>query len=327
MKTINIAVDAMGSDNKINVEVKAAQRIVDLYDDIVIHLFGIEEEIMKVLIPHDRIKVIDCEDEININEEPVIQVRRKKESSLVKALASVKNGECDAIVSAGSTGAIIAGGLLIIGRIKGIKRPALSPVIPNLKPGVKIFLDIGANDEVKESYLIQNAKMGVVYAKVLGETNPRVALLNIGTEAKKGTPIYQNVYKELEADNDINFIGNIEGRDILDTDANVIVTDGFSGNISMKTLEGTALAVSGVIKDVFMNSTKNKLAALVLKKDLKDKFSMFDYHEVGGSLLIGCKQVIVKAHGSSTDYSFSKAIELAYNLEKNKVVSKISEVI
>ncbi len=327
MKNINIAVDAMGSDNKIEVEVKAAMRIVQLIEDINITLFGDKEQIANYLTTHDRISVVHCSEEVDVNEEPVAQIRKKKDSSLVRALKAVKDGECDTIVSAGSTGAVIAGGLFIIGRIKGIKRPALAPIIPSLDGEVKILLDVGATDECKELYLLQNAKMGSEYAKVLGVKFPKVALLNIGAEAKKGTKIYQNAYNQLSEDAAINFIGNIEGRDILTTQANVIVVDGFSGNIALKTLEGTALSVAKMFKDVLTSSVKNKVAAGLIKKDLKVAMKAFDHHEVGGSLLIGCNQVIVKAHGSSTDYSFSKAIELAYNLEKDKIVKNIVEAI
>lgn len=327
MSIINIAVDAMGSDNKIEVEVNAAMSVVKQFEDLKITLFGDEKRIGEVLVPHDRIEVVHCSEEIDINAEPVIQIRKKKDASLVVALDSVKTGKCDAIVSAGSTGAVIAGGIFVVGRLKQIKRPALAPIIPTLSSTNKILLDVGATDEVKELYLLQNAKMGVEYAKVLGEANPRVALLNIGVEAKKGTPIYQEVYKQLSEDESINFIGNIEGRDIFECDANVIVTDGFSGNIALKTLEGTAMAVSKILKDVLTSSAKNKIAALMLKSDLKKGFKKFDHHEVGGSLLIGCKNVVVKAHGSSTAYSFSKAIELAYSLEKNKINEKIVEAL
>ncbi|MFV0424838.1 MAG: phosphate acyltransferase PlsX [Bacilli bacterium] len=327
MSVVNIAVDAMGSDNKINVEIEAVERIISLYEDVVLHVFGDEKLINEKLSTHNRIKVIHCSDEVDINSEPVIQIRKRKDASLVKALNAVKEGSCDAIVSAGSTGAVIAGGLLVVGRINGVKRPALSPVIPTLENSPKILLDVGANDDVKETYLIQNAKMGIEYAKILGAINPKVALLNIGAEEKKGTKIYQDVHQELKSDSNINFIGNIEGRDIISTDANVIVCDGFSGNIALKTLEGTAMAISSILKQTLTASFKNKLAALILKKDIKKSFKVFDHHEVGGSLLIGCKSTVVKAHGSSTGYSFSKAIELAYNLEKNNINKKISEAI
>lgn len=327
MGVINIAIDAMGSDNKVVVETAAVTRIVEQYSDVVIHLFGDENQINQHLNSHDRIKVIHCSDEVDINQEPVVQIRQRKDASLVRALNAVRAGECDAIVSAGSTGAVIAGGLLVVGRIKGIKRPALAPVVPTTTNQAKILLDVGANDEVKDIYLIQNAKMGIEYAKVLGVDNPKVALLNIGAEEKKGTKIYQDVHQELKADDKVNFIGNIEGRDIISTDANVIVTDGFSGNIALKTFEGTAIAISSILKQTLTSSFKNKLAALIIKNDLKKSFKVFDHHEVGGSLLIGCKATVVKAHGSSTGYSFSKAIELAYNLEKNNISQKITEAI
>ncbi len=327
MTMINIAVDAMGSDNKIEVEVKAAMEAVSKFNDLKITLFGDETQINNLLVTNSRIEVVHCSEAIDVNDEPVMQIRKKKDASLVRALGAVKEGTCDAIVSAGSTGAVIAGGIFIVGRLKQIKRPALAPVVPTTTNDCKVLLDVGATDEVKELYLLQNAKMGNEYAKVLGSENPKVALLNIGTEAKKGTAIYQEVYNNLLNDESINFIGNIEGRDILTSDANVIVTDGFSGNIALKTLEGTALTISGMLKDVLTSSFKNKLAALVLKSSLKASFKVFDYHEVGGSLLIGCKNVVVKAHGSSTAYSFAKAIELAYNLEKKQINKRIVEAL
>ncbi len=322
---IKVAVDAMGADNKIEVEVKAAMQAIAENNEIEVCLFGSEKEINKYLTKHERISVVDCSEIIDINEEPVIQIRSKKDASMVKALKAVKNGECDCIVSAGSTGGLVAGGLLVIGRIKGVKRPALAPIIPS--ENVKVMLDIGANDETKEEYLIQNAKMGAEYAKLLNVKLPKVVLLNIGAEAKKGTPVYQSVYKSLSADNTINFSGNIEGRDIIGCDANVIVTDGFSGNIALKTLEGTAKFMSSVIKDVLYKNFKTKVAGAMLKNDLKDGFKMFDYHEVGGSILLGTKNVVVKAHGSSTAYSFKQAILLAYNLEKQNIAKRIEEVL
>ncbi|MFV0498448.1 MAG: phosphate acyltransferase PlsX [Bacilli bacterium] len=324
---IKIAIDAMGSDNKINVETEAVMRTVSQLNDVIFYVFGDEKLIKEKIKTHDRIKIIHCESAIDINSEPVIQIRKNKEASLVKALYAVKDGTCDTIISAGSTGAVIAGGLLIIGRIKGIKRPALAPIIPSMSNNKKVLLDVGATDEVKDIYLLQNAKMGIEYTKVLGEENPKVALLNIGTEQKKGTLTYQTVYNQLLTDNSINFIGNIEGRDILSTDANVIVTDGFSGNIALKTLEGTAITISSILKKTLKSSVKNKFAGLLIKEDIKKAFKMFDHHEVGGSLLIGCKSTIVKAHGASTGYSFSQAIKLAYNLEKHNIIKKIEEVI
>ncbi len=327
MSVVNVAVDVMGSDDKVVVEVSAAMEVVKRFSDIKIFLFGDKKQIDQILVPHTRIEVIHCSEEIDVNQEPVIQIRKKKDASLVKALNYVKSGECDAIVSAGSTGAVIAGGIFVVGRLKQIKRPALAPIIPTLSNDVKILLDVGATDDTRLIYLLQNAKMGNEYAKVLGVCKPKVALLNIGTESKKGTSTYQEVYQNLRDDNNINFVGNIEGRDILTTDANVIVTDGFSGNIALKTLEGTALTISSILKETLVSSFKNKFAGLILKSSLKKSFKLFDYHEVGGSLLIGCKNVVVKAHGSSTSYSFGKAIELAYNLEKNKISSKIVEAL
>ncbi len=325
MSKIIVAVDAMGSDNAVEVEVKGALQAIAENDDIHIRLFGDESQINKYLDSHERLSVVHCEEVIDINKEPVMQIRSKKNSSMVKALKAVKAGECDCFVSAGSTGGVVAGGLLIVGRVKGIKRPALCPVIPSLE--TKVLLDVGANDETKAEYIFQNALMGAEYTKLMNVDNPKVALLNIGAEAKKGTPIYQEVFKMLSEDNSINFIGNIEGRDIFTTDANVIVTDGFSGNIALKTMEGTAKLMGGIIKSVLTKNFKNKIAAAVVSNDLKESFSIFDYQKVGGSILLGCKNVVVKAHGSSTEYSFKQAILLAYKLEKDKIASKIEQVL
>ncbi len=323
MKKIKVAVDAMGADNAIEVEVKAAMQAIAENNNIEVYLFGDEQKINKYLTTHERISVVHCDEVVDVNLDPVIQIRTKKDSSMVKALRAVKLGECDCFVSAGSTGGVVAGGLLIVGRIKGVKRPALAPVVPS--HNVKVLLDVGANDETKEEYLLQNATMGIAYAKLMNVENPKVVLLNIGAEEKKGTPMYQSVHKTLKANKNINFSGNIEGRDIIDCDANVIVTDGFSGNIALKTMEGTAKVMEKIIKDVIYKNVKTKLLGALLKNDLKEGFKMFDHHEVGGSILLGTKNVVVKAHGSSTEYSFKQAILLAYKLESQNIARLIEE--
>lgn len=319
---VNIAIDAMGSDDACRVEVEACNAFVKTYSDVVITLYGKSEEIKKYLEPSDRILVVHCQDVISAEEEASLQIRKQKDASLVVALNSLKDETNDCIVSAGSTAGLIAGSVFIVKRINGVKRPALAPLIPS-KSSKKIMLDVGANIDCSCNYLVQNAVMGSVYAKCLGESNPKVGLLNIGSESKKGTEEHQKAFKALSELETINFVGNIEGRDILTSDVHVVVADGFSGNIALKTIEGTALYVGKLFKDAMLASFKNKLAALVLKKDLDTAKKALDYHETGGSIVLGISKPVVKAHGSSNSYSFHKAIELAYELTKNQMVSKI----
>ncbi len=324
---MKIAIDAMGSDQGLEVEVNASLRALKQYPNLEVILYGDETLIKKTQVSHERLSIVHCEEVIDVNLDPVIQIRKRKNSSMVRGLESLKKGEADCFISAGSTGGIVAGAIFISGRIKGVKRPALSPIIPSLNGSKKIMLDIGANDEATAEHIYQNALLGNIYMQVLGKDNPRIGLLNIGSEDGKGNKLYKKAFNLISEDKSLNFVGNIEGRGVLENDTDVVVTDGFSGNVALKTLEGTALGIMKLLKDVLYKSPKNKLAGAVIKKDLVDSLKFMDYHETGGSIVLGVQHPIFKAHGSSNEYSFFKTIELAITAYEEKMVMKITEAI
>jgi glycerol-3-phosphate acyltransferase PlsX len=239
----------------------------------------------------------------------------------------VKEQRADACISAGNTGALMSAGLFQVGRIKGIERPALSPTLPTIDQKGFVLLDVGANVEAKPKYLLQYGIMGSIYAeKVRGIKQPRVGLLNVGTEDNKGTELTKEAFSLLQQA-PINFVGNIEARDLLSGVADVVVTDGFSGNIALKTVEGTAMNMFKMIKATFMSSLKTKLAAAVLKKDLKGLKDQLDYAEYGGAALFGLKAPVVKAHGSSNDRAIYSAIKQTMTMVENRVSETIADTV
>ena len=291
-KTI-IALDCMGGDNAPGEIVKGAVLAANENKDMLIKLVGREDDIKK--------------------EPPVAAIRKKKDSSLVKCMYMVKKGEADAMVSAGSTGANLVGGHVIIGRIKGVERPPLAPLIPT-KTGFSLLIDCGANVDARPSHLLQFAKMGSVYMEnVVGVKNPKVALVNIGAEEEKGNALVKETYPLLKEMEGINFIGNIEARDIPNGDADVIVCDAFVGNVILKLYVGVASVLIDKIKGSMMNSIKTKIGALLIKKDLKKTLKGFSLEEHGGAPLLGLNGLLVKTHGSS------KAIEI-----KNSILQCIT---
>lgn len=258
-------------------------------------------------------EIVDAKEVIETGEPPVAAIRKKKDSSLVKCMYMVKKGEADAMVSAGSTGANLVGGHVIIGRIKGVERPPLAPLIPT-KTGFSLLIDCGANVDARPSHLLQFAKMGSVYMEnVVGVKNPKVALVNIGAEEEKGNALVKETYPLLKEMEGINFIGNIEARDIPNGDADVIVCDAFVGNVILKLYEGVASVLIDKIKGSMMNSIKTKIGALLIKKDLKKTLKGFSLEEHGGAPLLGLNGLLVKTHGSS------KAIEI-----KNSILQCIT---
>lgn len=251
---MKIAIDAMGGDNAPKEVVLGAAKAVKTFSDLHIILVGNEKEIKKYLPDEERISIIHTDEVIHGTDEPVKAVRRKKNSSMVLAANLVKNGEADGCISAGNTGALMAAGLFVVGRVAGINRPALAPTLPTLDGKGFVFLDVGANADAKPEHLLQYAIMGSVYAeKVRGIKNPRVGLLNIGTEEQKGNELAKQAYALLK-ESRLNFIGNVEARDLLEGVADVVVTDGFTGNMVLKTLEGTALSLFKMMKNVFTSS-------------------------------------------------------------------------
>ena len=325
-KNITVAVDAMGGDNAPFEIVKGAVEAVNEFG-VNIKLVGVEsavkEELVKYKYDTSKIEVIHASEIITTDEAPTTAIRRKKDSSMVVALNLVKNKEADAFVSAGSTGAVLTGATFIIGRIKGIERPALGTCLPTIK-GFTFLLDSGSNVDCKPKYLEQFAKMGSVYAEhVMGIKKPKVGLVNIGAEKEKGNALTKEVYEILE-NTDINFSGNIEPRDIPFGKADVIVCDGFVGNTILKFAEGLSMALLKIIKGEITKGLY-KFAALALKKPFGNVKSRLDSEEVGGAPFLGLKSLVVKAHGSSEAKGIRNAIKQCTIFVENDIVSKIEE--
>ena len=301
MKTI--AIDAMGGENAPKAIVDAVLKAKSKLKDTKFVLFGDEEMINKIIPPEqkDRIDVIATSEIIVDSDEPVKAIRRKKNSSMVVAANYVKSGKADALFSLGNTGALLACGIFIIGRIKGVERPALMPTLPNAKSedGFNI-IDVGANAQSKPEYLVQWAQMANFYAqKIRNIKNPTVALLNNGAEDDKGDPLHQEAYKLLKA-TDLNFIGNAEGNDLMEGKADVIVTDGFTGNATLKAIEGTASVILRLLKDSLLNNgLRPKVGALLAKPGLTALKKRFDTARYGGAVLLGVNAPVVKTHGRS----------------------------
>lgn len=324
---MKLAIDAMGGDHAPKEIVLGAMKAAEAFSDIHITLYGDEKKINETLKPHDRITVVHTDEVILGTDEPVRAVRRKKNASMVLAAQAVTDGMADACISAGNTGALMAAGLFVIGRIEGIERPALTPTLPTIGGEGFLLLDVGANAEAKPEHIQQYAIMGSIYAeKVRGIANPRVGLLNIGTEEKKGNDLTKQAFSLLKTTN-LNFIGNVEARDLLDGVADVVVTDGFTGNMVLKTIEGTALSVFKMVKTALTSSLKNKLAAAVLKPELTGLKNKMDYSEYGGAGLFGLKAPVIKAHGSSDAKALFSAIRQAKIMVEKNVTDLIKNSI
>ncbi len=325
---MKIAIDAMGGDEGPKVTVKGSILAVEELGVNMV-LIGKEDIIKKELNKYEynseKIEIVNAEEIITNEDEPARAIRRKKDSSMAVGFNMLKEKDVDAFISAGSTGALLSGGLLIVKRIKGIERPALATVYPT-KNGMSLLLDVGANAECKPKYLEQFAVMGSIYSeKILNTNNPKIGLINIGQEKEKGNTLTKEAYELLENTQNINFCGNIEGRNIPDGDIDVLVCDGFTGNIVLKLTEGLGTSMFSMLKEVFMKSTKNKVGALLLKSGFKEFSKRLDYTEYGGAPLLGVKGVVIKAHGSSNDVAIKNAIRQAKQSVENKVIENIEE--
>lgn len=332
---MKIIVDAMSGDNApLEIVKGAVMAVADLGADII--LVGKGEEILRCIeklgmknIPKG-IEIAHTSDIVTMEDDPSTVIRDKKDSSMTVALNILSEGTGDALVSAGNTGALLTGSTLIVKRIRGIRRAALSPVLPE-DLGNGIIIDVGANTECTSEYLVQFAFMGASYARnVLGKENPSIALLNIGTEESKGQHLQKETFKllkEASSKGMLNFIGNIEGRDVLYNKADVIVCDGYSGNILLKTIEGTALYMAKELKGIFMKNIWTKLAAAIVKKSITGLKKRLDYTEVGGSVLIGISKPVIKAHGSSDANAIKNAIGQAIKIAQSRFVDEIVESI
>ncbi|APT17917.1 phosphate acyltransferase [Amylolactobacillus amylotrophicus DSM 20534] len=319
-----IAIDAMGGDHAPESIIEGVLRAQKEMPDVEFILYGNQDKI-KPFLPETyspQIKIVHTTEEVTGDDEPVRAIRTKKDASMVRAATAVKDGEADAVMSLGNTGALLAAGIFIVGRIKGITRPALMPTLPvsNSSDGFTL-LDAGANATSKPEYLVQWAQMANFYAqKVRGIANPRIALLNNGSESDKGDDLHQSVYQLLTGQADINFVGNIEANEVLTGKADIVVSDGFTGNALLKTIEGTAETLLSLLKDGLLNSgLKVKLGAVMVKPALKNVMVRFDTSKYGGAALMGLKAPVVKAHGRADAravYYTLKQIEqmLAQNL-------------
>jgi phosphate acyltransferase len=325
--SMKIAIDAMGGDHAPKEIVLGALKALETFQDLNIILVGNENKIKEYAKDHNRMTIIHTEEVITGTDEPVRAVRRKKNASMVLAAKEVAEGRADACISAGNTGALMAAGLFIVGRIEGIERPALSPTLPTIGGEGFVLLDVGANADAKPEHLVQYALMGSIYCqKVRGIGKPRVGLLNIGTEEKKGNELTKHTYEMLQKA-DIHFIGNVEARDLLNGVADVVVTDGFTGNMVLKTIEGTAMSVMKMIKSTLMSSLKTKLAAAVLKNDLQKIKSQMDYSEYGGAGLFGLKAPVIKAHGSSDAHAVFNAIRQTCDMVEHQITDTIKNAV
>ena len=305
---VKIAVDMMGGDDAPGIVLDAVKKAVEDFKDLEIILFGDESQYN---LSHERIEFRHCTEKIEMEDEPVRAIKRKKDSSMVKMAEAVKSGEADGCVSAGNTGALMSAGLFIVGRIKGVARPALVVTLPTTDGKGFVFLDVGANADAKAEHLLQYAQLGNIYAqKIRGIQNPSVSLLNIGTEAAKGNSLTKKAYDLFEKNQSFNFTGNIEAKTLMDGNVDVVVTDGYTGNMVLKNLEGTAKSIGKMLKETIMSSFKNKLAGAVLKKDLDTFAKKMDYSEYGGSVLLGLDGTVVKAHGSSNAKAFLSLIHI-----------------
>ncbi len=306
---VKIAVDMMGGDNAPDIVLEGIQMVLDEYDDVEILLFGDEQ---LFTLNHDRIQFHHCTEKIEMDDEPVRAIRRKKDASMVRMAEAVKYGEADACVSAGNTGALMSTGLFIVGRLPGVDRPALALTLPTVDDKGFILLDMGANADAKPEHLEQYALMGNIYAQIIRKIEqPTVGLLNIGTEDKKGNSLTRHTYQLLTETEQLNFIGNVEAKDLLFSTADVVVTDGFTGNMVLKSLEGTANSIFKMLKQQMTKNLKNKLAAGVLKKDMGIVKDKMDYSEYGGAVLFGLNGIVIKAHGSSNGRAFFNALRQA----------------
>lgn len=326
---VNVAVDAMGGDNAPAEIIKGAVDAVKDQDNVRVYLTGkkdaVEAELKKYEYPSERIIVTEASEIIEMGEPPVMAIRKKRDSSIVVALNLVKEGKCDAFVSAGSTGAVLAGGQLLVGRIKGVERPPLAPLIPTAK-GVSLLVDCGANVDARPTHLVQFAKMGSAYMKyAMGVDDPRVALLNVGTEEEKGNALVKETYPLLSSCTDINFTGSIEARDIPEGGADVIVCDAFAGNVALKMYEGVAKVFLSKLKGALMQNTKTKIGAMLIKDTLKSTLKDFDASRYGGAPLLGLKGLVVKTHGSAKAVEVRNSIIQCITFKEQDVNGKIRQ--
>ena len=328
-ETVTVCVDAMGGDNAPLEIVKGAIAAVNENDKVKVVFTGQEAartaELSKYTYDKSRVEIVNAEEVIDPNEPPVLAIRKKKDSSIVKGLELVKEKKCDAFLSAGSSGAVLAGGQVIVGRIKGVERPPLAPLIPT-KKGVALLIDCGANVDARSSHLVQFAKMGSIYMEnVMGVKNPKVAIVNIGAEEEKGNALVKETFPLLKSCPDINFVGSIEARDIPEGDADVIVCEAFTGNVILKMYEGVAGALIDIIKEGLLSTFLSKIGALLIKKPLKKTLKGFSLEDYGGAPLLGLNGLVIKTHGSSKSVEVKNSVLQVITFMEQDINGKIKD--
>ena len=329
---MKIVIDAFGGDYSPEEIVKGAITSVNLIEDVELILTGDKERIENLFKEYgyngDRIEVVNAPEVISPDETPTMAIRRKKDSSLVAALNILKErDDVVGMVSAGSTGAVLAGGLFIVGRMEGVKRPALSPFLPTVTGGKTLLIDCGANVDCKPEYLQQFAIMGSIYVRqMLGIENPRVGLISNGVEDHKGNDQIHQTFELLKNTPEINFVGNMEAREMLSGDFDVLVADGFTGNVAMKSAEGTLNAFMQVLKNEIMNGgLQAKLGAAMLKKTFKKIKAHLNYTDVGGSPFLGLEKILIKSHGSSKAKTIYSCVLQIMDIHKSNYIEKMRE--
>ncbi len=331
---MKIILDAMGGDNAPLAPVMGA---VDAAKDFgaKITLIGRQEEILSALKDNgidtlpEGISIVHAEEVVDMHDDPAGVVRKKKDSSMIAGLRLLSEGEGDAFISAGSTGALLSGATLVVKRVKGIRRAAMGPCMPNKAGGKTVILDCGANAECTPEFLLQFGIVGSLYAKKnLGVANPKVGLLNIGTEDTKGTPLQKEAYALLMDAKEkglINFVGNVEARDVPLGAVDVVVCDGFAGNVLLKSIEGTAMFMGSMVSKMFKKSLISKLSAALVMKDIKAFKKLLDYREIGGTQFLGIKKPVIKAHGSSDRLAFRNAVRQAMEAAENDISAELEQ--
>lgn len=330
-EVVKVAVDAMGGDNAPVAIVQGAIDAVNEEERVKVFLVGrreiIEEELKKYTYDTSRVEIVHAEEVIETAEAPVMAIRKKKDSSIVKSMNMVKEGTCDAFVSAGSTGAVLVGGQVIVGRIKGVERPPLAPLIPT-ENGVALLVDCGANVDARPSHLVQFAKMGSVYMEsVMGVKNPKVGIVNNGAEEEKGNALVKETFPLLKNCPEINFIGSVEARDIPAGVADVIVCEAFVGNVILKMYEGVGASLIKKVKDGMMSSLRSKIGAVLVKPALKKTLKAFDLDQYGGAPMLGLNGLVVKSHGSSNAVEIKNSVLQCVTFMEQKINDKIKEKI
>jgi len=326
---INVALDGMGGDYAPVETVKGAVEAVNKSDKICVYITGYEDainsELSKYQYNKEQIKVVPTTEVIETAEPPVMAIRRKKDSSLFKALSLVKDGTCDGYVSAGSTGATLVGGQVVVGRLKGVDRSPLAVVMPT-ENGITLLIDCGANVDARPNHLLQFAKMGTVYMEsVIGVKNPTVGILNIGAEEDKGNSLVKEAFPLLNNCPDINFTGSVEARDVPHGAVDIVVCDAFAGNVLLKTFEGVAGVLLSKIKGSMMSSLKTKLGALLIKKNLKETLKAFDVSQYGGAPMLGLNGLVVKTHGNSKSNEIKNSILQCIAFSEQNINQKIKD--